>query len=92
VLGLIGLFIIGLLAGALARFVVPGRDPLGFLGTALLGIVGSFVGGTLWNLITGSGLEFTNAGLIGSVIGAIIALLVYRKVVDSQSGTADARR
>jgi uncharacterized membrane protein YeaQ/YmgE (transglycosylase-associated protein family) len=78
---LIGLFIIGLIAGAIARFLVPGRDPLGFLGTALLGIVGSFVGGALWNLITTGTLEFRTVGLIGSVLGAVIALLIYRALV-----------
>jgi uncharacterized membrane protein YeaQ/YmgE (transglycosylase-associated protein family) len=92
VLGLIGLFIIGLIAGALARFLVPGRDPLGFLGTALLGMVGSVVGGVLWNLITGNGLTFTTAGLLGSIIGAVITLLIYRKVVDRQGSTARSRR
>lgn len=90
--GLIGLFIIGLLAGAIARFLVPGRDPLGFLGTALLGIVGSFVGGVLWNLLTGEGFTFTTSGLIGSIIGAVIALLVYRRVVGTSGGTARGRR
>lgn len=77
---IIGLFIIGLIAGALARFLVPGPDPLGFLGTALLGIIGSFVGGFLWSLLTGDGLEIRTSGLIGSVIGAVIALLAYRSL------------
>ena len=45
------LIIVGLIAGAVARLLVPGRDPIGILGTIVLGIVGSFVGGFLWNLI-----------------------------------------
>src|SRR5258708_7757244 len=45
------LIVIGLIAGAVARLLVPGRDPIGLLGTIVLGIVGSFVGGFIWNLI-----------------------------------------
>jgi uncharacterized membrane protein YeaQ/YmgE (transglycosylase-associated protein family) len=48
---IIVLLIIGLIAGAVARLPVPGRDPIGFFGTILLGVVGSFVGGFIWNLI-----------------------------------------
>ena len=48
---LISLFAVGLIAGGLARLIVPGRDPIGILGTALLGIVGSFVGGLLVSLL-----------------------------------------
>lgn len=79
--GLIGLFLIGIVAGAIARFLVPGRDPMGFLGTALLGIVGSFIGGLLWSLLTGGGLQIRTVGFIGSIIGAVIALLIYRKTI-----------
>jgi uncharacterized membrane protein YeaQ/YmgE (transglycosylase-associated protein family) len=75
---LISLFVVGLIAGALARLIVPGRDPIGILGTALLGIVGSFVGGFLASLIFVHTLQLRTSGLIGSVIGAVIALLIYR--------------
>lgn len=80
--GFISFLIIGLIAGALARFLVPGKDPLGLLGTLLLGIVGSFVGGFIGALFTRdtSILEFSTSGLFGSVIGAIIALLIYRQM------------
>ena len=78
-MGFIGFLIVGLIAGALARLIVPGKDPMGFLGTLLLGVVGSFVGGTLGALITGD-FDFSAAGIIGSVIGAIIALLIYRRI------------
>ena len=74
--------IIGLVAGAIARFLVPGRDPMGILGTMLLGLAGSLVGGFLGNLILGEGLAITAAGLFGSVIGAIIVLLIYRWAID----------
>lgn len=80
---LIYLFFIGIVAGYLARLLVPGKDSLGFWKTVLLGIVGSFVGGFLGYLIFGHDFgqgALQASGLIGSVIGAIIALLIYRRV------------
>ena len=76
----IGLIIIGLIAGYVARIVVPGPDPIGLIGTLILGVVGSFVGGFLWSLMDGGGGLITRSGPIGSIIGAIIVLLVYRAV------------
>lgn len=70
--------IIGLIAGAVARLLVPGRDPMGWLGTLVLGLVGSLVGGFLGSLISGGEMDVSSAGIIGSIIGAVIALLVYR--------------
>ena len=84
------LILIGLVAGAVARLVVPGRDPMGILGTILLGIVGSFVGGFLWNLIQYHRLaphKFHLVGIIGSILGAILVLLVLR-----MTGTERGRR
>jgi len=78
VFGLIGFLIIGLIAGFIARWLVPGPDPMGWLGTMVLGIVGSFVGGTLAALVFGGTLTLSAAGIIGSVIGAIIVLLIWR--------------
>lgn len=78
---IIFLLVIGLLAGFIARALVPGRDPMSVVATMLLGIVGSFVGGFLgWALF---GKDFSEgalqaSGLIGSVIGSILALLIYR--------------
>ena len=75
------LILIGLVAGAVARLVVPGRDPMGILGTILLGIVGSFVGGFIWNLIQYHRLaphKFHLVGIIGSILGAILVLLILR--------------
>jgi len=79
---IIGLLVVGLLAGLLARAVVPGRDPLGIIGTMILGVVGSFLGGTLWSLLFGDGgFDLQKADtFIGAVIGAVIALLIYRVV------------
>ncbi len=80
---IIGLVIVGLIAGALARWLVPGPDPMGIGGTILLGIVGSFIGGFLLYLIFGADADdgaVQAAGIIGSVIGSIIALLVWRRI------------
>ncbi|MBW3536520.1 MAG: GlsB/YeaQ/YmgE family stress response membrane protein, partial [Actinobacteria bacterium] len=67
----------------LARLIVPGRDPMSFWETVLLGIVGSFVGGFLGWLLFGSDFDrgaIQTSGLIGSVIGAVIALLIWRAI------------
>ncbi len=75
------LLLVGLVAGAIARLLVPGRDPIGFLGTVALGVAGSFVGGFLQNLIFLHTLSITRlhpTGLIGSIIGSIIVLLLSR--------------
>jgi uncharacterized membrane protein YeaQ/YmgE (transglycosylase-associated protein family) len=75
------LIVVGLVAGLIARLLVPGRDDIGILGTILLGIVGSFVGGFLQRLILGHSLKvhhFYPAGIIGSIIGAIVLLLILR--------------
>jgi uncharacterized membrane protein YeaQ/YmgE (transglycosylase-associated protein family) len=77
------LIVIGIIAGYLARLLVPGRDPMGFFGTMALGIIGSFVGGFLGYIIfdkdIGEG-ALQVSGVIGSIIGAIIALLVWRAI------------
>jgi len=75
------LILIGLVAGAVARLVVPGRDPMGILATIVLGIVGSFVGGFIWNLIQYHRLaphKFHLAGILGSILGAILVLVILR--------------
>ena len=75
------LILVGLVAGAVARLVVPGRDPMGILGTIVLGIVGSFVGGFIWNLIQYHRLaphKFHPVGIIGSILGAILVLILLR--------------
>lgn len=77
---LLYLVLLGIVAGFVARALVPGRDPIGFGGTVLLGIVGSFVGGFLGDVLFRSDTEDVGlrpSGVIGSIIGAVVALLVY---------------
>lgn len=76
----LGWIVIGLLAGLLARFFVPGRQPMGCAVTLLVGLAGSLVGGFLASMIWGTpvdGRMIHPTGLIGSTIGAILVLLAY---------------
>ena len=76
----LGWLVIGLLAGLFARFLVPGRHPMGCLLTLLLGLAGSFVGGFLASMIWGppeDGRLIYPSGFIGSTIGAVLVLLAY---------------
>jgi uncharacterized membrane protein YeaQ/YmgE (transglycosylase-associated protein family) len=78
---IIMLLIIGLIAGAIARLLMPGRDPMGLLATIALGVAGSFVGGFLQNLVqfhTLSLHSFHTVGILGSIIGAWVLLFVLR--------------
>ncbi|MCU1472406.1 GlsB/YeaQ/YmgE family stress response membrane protein [Amnibacterium sp.] len=86
-MGLLGtiivIIIVGLIAGFLARAIVPGRQSMGIGATILLGIIGSFVGGFLGFLLFHAdpqGGFFQPAGIIGSIIGAIIVLLIWMAV------------
>jgi uncharacterized membrane protein YeaQ/YmgE (transglycosylase-associated protein family) len=77
---ILGLIIIGLIAGFIARLLVPGRDPLSIGATILLGIVGSFIGGFLGWALFGKDLDegaLQPSGIIGSIAGAVIVLLIY---------------
>ena len=80
---IITVIVVGLIAGALARLLVPGKQSMSILTTMVLGIVGSFVGGFLGFLIFHKDASegfFQPSGLIGSVIGAVIVLLVWTRV------------
>ena len=81
VLFIIVLLIVGFIVGAIARLLMPGRDPIGVFGTIVLGIIGSIVSGFLQNLIQYHKLSvhsFHPVGLIGSIIGAWVLLLLLR--------------
>lgn len=83
------LLVVGLIAGFVARALVPGPDPMGVLGTIVLGVIGSFIGGFLGYLLfhkDASQGALQPSGIIGSIIGAVIALLIYR-AVSRRTGT-----
>jgi uncharacterized membrane protein YeaQ/YmgE (transglycosylase-associated protein family) len=74
--------VLGLIAGALAKAIYPGHQSGGILGTLLLGIIGAFVGGSLYTLLTTGTLALTSVGfsiggIVVAVIGAIVALWLY---------------
>lgn len=87
---IIMLLVVGLIAGALARLLVPGRDPMGIGATILLGIIGSFIGGFLGYVLFGKDFNegaLQPSGIVGSVIGAIVVLLVWRAFARRGAGS-----
>jgi uncharacterized membrane protein YeaQ/YmgE (transglycosylase-associated protein family) len=85
---MLGAIILGLLAGFIAKALMPGRDPGGFFVTMLLGLGGSVLGFLIFTELLGIGDNeiFDLGGLIGAIIGTMILLLIYRKVA---GGPAD---
>jgi uncharacterized membrane protein YeaQ/YmgE (transglycosylase-associated protein family) len=85
-MAIIWTLIIGFLAGAVAKLLMPGKDPGGFIITTLLGIAGSVVARYL-GIALGIYNSTDSAGFIASVIGAIILLAIYRFIVKRRGGT-----
>jgi len=85
-MGILGWILFGLVVGAIAKLVMPGRDPGGIIVTMLLGIAGAVVGGMIGR---GMGLYETNqtAGFFMSFLGAVILLFVYRLIVGRRAVT-----
>ncbi len=78
-MGILSWILLGLVAGALAKFLMPGKDPGGIIVTILIGIAGAFVGGFLGSLAgIGSVTAFDLAGILVATAGAIILLIIYR--------------
>lgn len=77
-MGIIAFIVVGLIAGLIARAILPGRQNMGLLATTLLGIVGSFVGGLVGSLFRRDGRLFDlhPSGILMSVLGAIVVLLL----------------
>ena len=93
-MGIIYLLIVGLIAGFIARALVPGKDSMGILPTLVLGVVGSFVGGLLGYLLFDKDLAegaLQPSGIIGAIIGAVVALVVYNAVTGRKSGRRGVR-
>jgi uncharacterized membrane protein YeaQ/YmgE (transglycosylase-associated protein family) len=79
-LGVIGWIIFGLIVGAVAKLVMPGRDPGGIIVTMLLGVAGALLGGWLGQAL-GWYQQGQSAGFFMSVLGAIVLLFIYRMVI-----------
>ena len=87
-MGIIAWIIVGLIAGALAKLIMPGDDPGGIIVTMLIGIVGAFVGGFVFGLFGGSGVSGINIGsIIVAVVGALILLAIYRLIVGGRTAS-----
>lgn len=85
-MGVLSWIVFGLIAGIIAKVLMPGRDPGGCLVTMLLGVAGAFVGGFLYRLVTGTevlyfGFDFTS--FVIAVLGAVVVLAVYRLILKS---------
>jgi uncharacterized membrane protein YeaQ/YmgE (transglycosylase-associated protein family) len=78
--GIIGAIILGIVAGFVGRLLMPGRDPMGFIATVILGLAGSLVGWLIFTAVLGIGDEdkFDLGGIIGAIIGVMILLALYR--------------
>lgn len=89
---MIGALLLGLVAGFLARALLPGRDPMGILATILLGLAGSLVGFLIFTELLGIGdnQAFDLGGLIGAVIGAMVLLVGYRQISAGREPAAKA--
>ncbi len=86
-MGIISWIFLGLIAGALAKFVLPGRDPGGLVVTMLIGIAGGVVGGFLGSFIgLGKVESFDLGGIFIAMMGAIVLLVVYRFVMSRRKG------
>jgi uncharacterized membrane protein YeaQ/YmgE (transglycosylase-associated protein family) len=78
-IGIISWIVVGLIAGVLAKLIMPGRDPGGFLLTIVIGMIGALVGGFIVQLLGGTGLTgFSIWSILVATLGAIILLAIYR--------------
>lgn len=88
---IIGFIIFGLVIGLLARAIYPGRQAMGWISTAILGMIGSLVGGLIGHALFSSNTQadgswgFTPGGWISSIIGAIIVLFAYMALAGRKS-------
>jgi len=87
----IWMLIVGLVVGALAKLIMPGKDPGGIIVTMLLGVAGSFIAGLIGRAV-GWYAEGQNAGFITSVLGAILLLAIYRLIIGRTGGGGQIRR
>ena len=84
--GIISWIVVGLIAGALAKLVLPGDDPGGIIVTAIIGMVGAVVGGFVFGIFGGTGATGFNVwSILVATVGAIVLLLVYRLIAETLS-------
>ena len=85
---IIAAIVIGIIAGYLGRLLLPGKDPMGFVGTVVAGIIGALVGYFLFTQLLGIGDsdKFDLGGIIGSIIGTMIVLLIWRQIAGREGG------
>jgi uncharacterized membrane protein YeaQ/YmgE (transglycosylase-associated protein family) len=86
-LGIVAWIFFGLIAGIIAKLLMPGRDPGGCIITMLLGILGAFVGGFVFELLTGRPqvMRFDFGSLFVAIVGAVVVLLIYRLIADRRT-------
>jgi len=86
-MGILSWILLGLVAGALAKFIMPGKDPGGFFVTILIGIGGALAGGFLWKFLGGSGRieSFDLGGIFVATVGSVLLLIVWRVLQKKQS-------
>lgn len=85
-MGIISWIIVGLIAGALAKLIMPGDDPGGIIVTTIIGMVGAVVGGLVVGLLGGSGATGFNIwSIVVATLGAVILLAVYRLIVGGRT-------
>ena len=80
-MGTIAWLIVGVVAGGMARVLVPSRDEIGVFGAVVLALVGATIGGLLTNALAAGGRDLTTAGSIGAILGALATLMAYRTVM-----------
>jgi uncharacterized membrane protein YeaQ/YmgE (transglycosylase-associated protein family) len=91
---IIAAILIGIIAGYLGRLLLPGADPMGFVGTVIAGIVGALVGYFIFTSLLGIGDDdkFDFGGIIGSIIGTMIVLLIWRAIQGRGRASRDPGR
>ena len=87
----IWMLIVGLVVGALAKLIMPGKDPGGIIVTMLLGVAGSFIAGLIGRAL-GWYAQGQSAGFFASIVGAVVLLLIYHAIVRRPGGTGGIRR
>lgn len=84
-MNILWMIIFGAIVGAIAKLIMPGKDPGGFIVTIILGILGSIVGGFVLGVLIPGRAASERAGWIGSILGAIVLLAIYRLIVGRRS-------